>query len=156
MRHSVVLSAAFAAVSLAAPALAQDAPEPAANSSTAAASEAVAVTESTVPEAAPEAAAEATQAAPRQLPPAREYVLAERPAALRGLSRVAITSFAVEYMTFLEAKTEGNWGNLIGNKPNDVSVKMVGQDTSGWQRVVDAFYDQLVRDLTAAGIEVVP
>jgi hypothetical protein len=156
MRHSVVLSAAFAAVSLAARVLAQDAAPPSANSNTAPAGDAVAAAESTPPEPPADASAEAAEAAPRPLPPAGEYVLAERPEALRGLARVAITSFALEYMTFLEAKTEGNWGNLIGNKPNDVSVKMVGQDTSGWQPVADAFYDRLVADLEAAGFEVVP
>jgi hypothetical protein len=139
MRHSVVLSAAFAAVSLAARVLAQDAAPPSANSNTAPVGDAVAAAESTPPEPPADASAETAEAAPRPLPPAGEYVLAERPEALRGLARVAITSFALEYMTFLEAKTEGNWGNLIGNKPNDVSVKMVGQDTSGWQPVADAF-----------------
>jgi hypothetical protein len=101
-----------------------------------------------------EAAAPAADAAPK--PSVAEFVLAERPEALRGVKRVAITTFSVEYMTFLEAKVEGNWGNLIGNKPNDVSVKMVGHDPAGWQVVVDEFYDRLVADLTAAGIEVVP
>jgi hypothetical protein len=101
-----------------------------------------------------EAAAPAADAAPK--PSAAELVLAERPETLRGMTRVAITTFSIEYMTFLEAKVEGDWGNLIGNKPNDVSVKMVGHDQAGWQAVADGFYDRLVADLTAAGIEVVP
>jgi hypothetical protein len=138
------------------PALAEEAattPEPAADATTEAPSAQPA--DAVAAEAASEPPA-AAPAEPAPKPSVADFVLAERPEALRGIRRVAITTFSVEYMTFLEAKVEGNWGNLIGNKPNDVSVTMLGHDQAGWQAVVDAFYDRLVADLTAAGIEVVP
>jgi hypothetical protein len=151
--HRVALSISLAAaLALVQPGLAEDAAQAPLDSTVAAAASEEA------PAAQPnEPAADAALATPpAPALSAADYVLAERPEALRGISRVAITTFSVEYMTFLEAKTEGDWGNLIANKPNNVSVKMTGHDPAGWQAVVDSFYEKLVADLTAAGIEVVP
>ena len=147
--HRVALSVSLAAaLALVQPSLAEDAAQAPLDSTATVAPPAEPPTEPTEP------AAEAAQPAPALS--AEDYVLAEKPEALRGISRVAITTFSVEYMTSLEAKTEGDWGNLIANKPNNVSVKMTGHDPAGWQAVVDSFYEKLVVDLTAAGIEVVP
>ena len=155
--HCVALSVSLAAaLALSQPGLAEDAAEAPLDSLANATPQAEAAAQPTEPSAEAAVVAAAEAAPPEPARRAADYVLAERPEALRGIRRVAITTFSVEYMTFLEAKTEGDWGNLIANKPNNVSVKMTGHDPAGWQAVVDTFYENLVADLTAAGIEVVP
>lgn len=80
----------------------------------------------------------------------------ESPEYLKGLKRVAITSFSVEIMTQLKAGGDGDLGNLISGKPNSVSVTIKGYDKASWQPVVDAYYRKLLTQLAQAGIEVVP
>ncbi len=83
-------------------------------------------------------------------------VQTDNPEYLKGLKRVAITSFSVEIMTYLKAGGEGDLGNLISGKPNSVSVLLKGHDSQSWQAVVDAYYARLVKQLGDAGIEVIP
>lgn len=80
----------------------------------------------------------------------------ENPEYLKGLKRVAITSFNVEILTYLKASEGGDLGNLISGKPNSVSVTLKGHDSSTWQPVVDDYYRKLLAQLEKAGIEVIP
>ena len=83
-------------------------------------------------------------------------VQVDNPEYLKGLKKVAITSFSVEVLTYLKAGEGGDLGNLISGKPNSVSVTLKGHDAATWQKLVDDYYVALKGQLAAAGIEVIP
>jgi hypothetical protein len=107
--------------------------------------------------ASPVSHAEDVAAAAAQTPsPAAIPVQTDNPEYLKTLKRVAVTSFSVEILTYLKASEGGDLGNLISGKPNSVSVTLKGHDAASWQPLVDNYYRQLLSQLEAAGIEVVP
>ena len=79
----------------------------------------------------------------------------DNPDYLKGLQRVAITSFSVQVLTELKASEGGDISNLISGKPNEVSVTMTGHDDKQWPEIVDRYYQTLLQQLQAAGIQVV-
>lgn len=79
----------------------------------------------------------------------------DNPDYLQGLQRVVITSFSVQVLTELKASEGGDISNLISGKPNEVSVSMQGHDDKQWPAIVDGYYQTLLQQLQAAGIQVV-
>jgi hypothetical protein len=81
---------------------------------------------------------------------AAEYTQAHKPDVLAG-KRIAITSFGVEYQTKVKA-----YGSSFGSTSSSTSVlSLDGVKPETMQAIADEAYAELVRDLTAAGYEVV-
>jgi hypothetical protein len=91
-------------------------------------------------------AAPATQAA--------SYVDSEKLEALAGVKKVAIPSFQVE---FTIQNVASAWSSSTdGISSSKTKVRLAGPDRAVLQRLTDRLYDQLVADLEAAGLEVLP
>jgi hypothetical protein len=75
---------------------------------------------------------------------------------LAGIKRVAIASFMVDIVDELRSTKDIAGVELLTGAPSEVSIKVIGTDPSRYQTMVDAMYDQAVKDLTAKGFEVVP
>lgn len=81
---------------------------------------------------------------------AAEYTQAQKPDALVG-KRIAITSFGVEYQTKVKA-----YGSTFGSTSSATSVlSLDGVKPETMQAIADEAYAELVKDLRAAGYEVV-
>jgi hypothetical protein len=79
----------------------------------------------------------------------------DNPEKLKGIKRVAISSFMVDLVDQLkQAKTVEGF-ELITGAPSEVSIKVIGTDPAHYQAMVDAMYAQAVKDLTAQGFDVI-
>lgn len=85
----------------------------------------------------------------------KTYVDGTKLAALKGLKRMVISSFQVEFSV---ENTASAWASAMGKSAvtakSDVLLTGVANPT--FQKITDDMYDKLVADLTAAGIEVLP
>jgi hypothetical protein len=75
---------------------------------------------------------------------------------VQGLRRVAITGFDVEFATQANASASATEIGRRGTASTSMYVKLVGLSQSDYQGIVDKLYSDFVKDLTAAGIEVIP
>jgi hypothetical protein len=87
---------------------------------------------------------------------AEKYVEIENGENLRGLRRVVIPSFMVEYVTEAKADTAINGIAMLSGAPSNATIKLVGANPEQFQAVADRLYEQTVAELARAGIEVVP
>lgn len=86
---------------------------------------------------------------------AKTYVDGTKLGALKGLKRVVISSFQVEFAVENSAST---WASAMSKSVATAksSVMLMGIENPTFQKITDDCYDKLVVDLTAAGIEVLP
>lgn len=90
-------------------------------------------------------------------PPANqsaEFVHLTAEKSLKDIKKVAIVNFLVEFTTVREA-------HVISRRPgasseSKATFSLGEPDLGRYQKIADALYDQLVTDLTGAGIEVIP
>jgi len=75
---------------------------------------------------------------------------------VRGLKRVAITGFDVEFVTKGAASASATEIGRSGTASTSVYVTLVGVAEPDFQAIVDQLYAEFVRDVQAGGIEVVP
>ncbi|TDP61469.1 hypothetical protein [Roseateles toxinivorans] len=75
---------------------------------------------------------------------------------VRGLKRVAITGFDVEFVTKGAASASATEIGRSGSASTSVYVTLVGVAEPDFQAIVDQLYAEFVRDVQASGIEVVP
>ena len=85
---------------------------------------------------------------------AKTFVDAKKPSALKGIKRVAIPNFQVEFA--VENSTSAFGGGTAGSASVKSRVMLIGIEDAVFQKIADDLYDKLVADLTAAGIEVLP
>ena len=74
--------------------------------------------------------------------------------ALGGAKRVAISQFRVEFM--VENKGSASSSSSAGWTSSRSDIKLVGVSDEMRQSITDQLYDRLVKELTDAGVEVVP
>lgn len=94
-------------------------------------------------------AAPAAAAAPLQIE-------VDNPEKLKGLKRVVIPSFNVQFMTEAKADVQINGIQVLTGAPSNVVVRLKGAEAARLQAIADALYAQTEGQLRAAGIEVVP
>jgi hypothetical protein len=82
--------------------------------------------------------------------------LAGTPAVLKGLNRVAIGSFQVEFVHKGAASASSHRIGSSGTANTNVVVSLTGLSAADFQAVADAAYARTVADLKAAGLEVLP
>lgn len=90
-------------------------------------------------------------------PPANqsaEFVHLTSEKSLKGLKKVAIVNYLVEFTTVREAKVMSSRPGV--QSVSTASFKVPDPDVARYQKIADALYDRLVADLTAAGLEVIP
>lgn len=75
---------------------------------------------------------------------------------LKGVHKVAIPQFRVEYVVRSEGKAGGQDYMTKRFSSTKSTYKLSGVDNTRFQAVADQLYDMLVADLQAAGLEVVP
>lgn len=83
-----------------------------------------------------------------------DFVHISSPKSLKDIKKVAIVNFLVEFATVKEAK-------VMSSRPgksskSEATVSLGEPDVARYQKIADALYDNVVADLTAAGIEVIP
>lgn len=86
---------------------------------------------------------------------AGRYVESTRGANLKKIKKLAIVNFTVEFMTgkhlYVAARSKASdWENASKN------IALPALDVAAVQGIADALYDQLVADLQASGVEVIP
>lgn len=74
--------------------------------------------------------------------------------ALNGAKRVAISQFRVEFM--VENKGSAGSSSTVGWTSSKSDITLIGVSDELRQSVTDQLYDRLVKELTEAGVEVVP
>ncbi|MBP6008405.1 MAG: hypothetical protein KA740_11970 [Rhodoferax sp.] len=76
---------------------------------------------------------------------------------LKGIKRVAITQFQIEFMTATSANAfaKSGYGSNTTNANTYVNAKLEGVGVADFQKLTDGYYDSLVSSLKTAGIEVV-
>lgn len=74
--------------------------------------------------------------------------------ALAGVKRVAISQFRVEFA--VENSGKASSSSTAGWTSSRSEITLVGVSDQVRQEIADQLYDQLVKDLTEAGVEVVP
>ena len=86
---------------------------------------------------------------------AKTYVDVSKLTALKGLKRVVISSFQIE---FAVEGSASSWASAMGKSAATAKsdVLLIGIENPTFQKITDDMYDKLVADLTAAGIEVLP
>lgn len=84
-----------------------------------------------------------------------QYVEAENPENLKGLKRVVIPSFMVDFVTEARAETLISGIGVLTGAPSNVMIRLSGADSARFQEITDRLYDRAVADLKKAGIEVV-
>lgn len=75
---------------------------------------------------------------------------------LKGLKRVAISSFQVEFVTKGAASASSYEIGRQGRASTSVYITLVGLNASDFQAITDQLYNDFGRDLQASGLEVVP
>ncbi len=87
---------------------------------------------------------------------AKRFVEVERPKHLKKVQRVVIPEFRVEFVT--RAGASHGVGTAVGDGRVSVStvLKLKGLDQQRLQTITDKLYADLVQQLTAQGIEVIP
>src|ERR1041385_246381 len=85
---------------------------------------------------------------------AKTFVDGKKLTALKGVKRVAIPNFQVEFAIENSASAFG--GGTGGSAAVNSRVQLIGIDGPVFQKIADDLYDKLVDDVTAAGIEVLP
>ncbi len=78
---------------------------------------------------------------------------------VRGLMRVAIGSFDVEFVTRGSASVSDSWINPAGytaNRTGSNVMSLSGVGEADMQAIVDQVYGRFVRELRATGLDVVP
>lgn len=94
------------------------------------------------------------KAAPLSL--ADKYVEVENPEKVKGINRVVIPSFMVDFVTEAKAETLITGIGVVTGAPSNVLIKLKGADPAKFQAITDLLYDQTVAELKKAGITVVP
>lgn len=87
--------------------------------------------------------------------PAELNVEVENPENLKGIRRVVIPSFMVEYVTEAKAEALITGIGMFTGAPSDASIKLVGADPEKFVGITDRLYEQTVAQLARAGVEVV-
>ncbi|MES3025909.1 MAG: hypothetical protein V4857_30380 [Pseudomonadota bacterium] len=77
-------------------------------------------------------------------------------ATVRGIKRLAITAFDVEFITKGSASSSATEIGKSGTANVSMTVTLKGVDDPDFQAIVDRLYADFVRDVKAAGIELVP
>jgi hypothetical protein len=85
---------------------------------------------------------------------AKTFVDGKKLTALKGVKRVAIPNFQVEFSVENSASAFG--GGSGGSASVKSKAVLVGVDGALMQKLANEQYDKLVADLTAAGVEVLP
>jgi hypothetical protein len=85
---------------------------------------------------------------------AAEYVKVERLQALAKVRRAAISQFRVEFAVENEGKAQSS--GTTGWTSTQAEIKLVGIGDDVRQAIADELHDRFVKDLEAAGLEVVP
>jgi len=85
---------------------------------------------------------------------ARTFVEGKKLAALKGLKRIAIPNFQVEFA--VENSSSAFGGGTAGTASVKSRAVLAGIERELLQKIADEMYDKLVSDLTAAAIEVIP
>jgi hypothetical protein len=106
-----------------------------------------------------EPAAELLAATASHSPPvteeeARQYIKVGGGKELKGLSRVVIPYFQVEFVTRNQAQAVSS--NTAAHVSSNLSFSMLGADDVQFQALTERIYQDTVSALQAAGIEVVP
>lgn len=86
---------------------------------------------------------------------AAKFVEVENPEYLKGLKRVVIPSFMVEYVTEAKASTAIDGIAMVTGGPSSALIRIKGGQPEQFQAVTDRLYEQTVAELAQAGIEVV-
>jgi hypothetical protein len=84
----------------------------------------------------------------------KQFVNSKKVTALKGVKRVAIPNFQVEFAVENSASAFG--GGSGGTASVKSKAMLVGVDGPIFEKIANELYDKLVNDLTAAGIEVLP
>lgn len=77
-------------------------------------------------------------------------------AALKGLSRVAVPQFSVQFVTFDSATAETSGFASAGRARVSTSYKLVGVAEPEFQAMTEALYAEFLQALQASGLEVLP
>lgn len=77
-------------------------------------------------------------------------------ATLKGISRVAVPLFAVEFVTADNVSSSTSGFASIGRASSSLYYKLLGVDEADFQALTEALYTDFLRDLAASGLEVVP
>lgn len=77
------------------------------------------------------------------------------PAAFKGLSRVAVPLFTVEFITADNVSAETSGFAAAGRARASAYYKLIGVDEPEFQALTDALYADFLRDLKASGLDVV-
>lgn len=85
---------------------------------------------------------------------AATFLKATKLTALSGVKRIAISQFRVEFA--VENSGKASSSSTVGFTSSKSVIKLVGITDEVRQAIADELYDQLVKELTEAGVEVVP
>lgn len=86
---------------------------------------------------------------------AEQFVEVENADKLKGVRRVVIPSFMVDFVTEAKAETLISGIGVVTGAPSNVLIKLKGGDPAKFQAITDELYDQTVAALKKEGIEVV-
>lgn len=77
-------------------------------------------------------------------------------ATLKGITRVAVPLFAVEFVTADNVSASTSGFASVGRASSSLYYKLLGVGEADFQAITEALYADFVRDLAASGLEVVP
>lgn len=86
---------------------------------------------------------------------AEKFVEVENADKFKGIRRVVIPSFMVDFVTEAKAETLITGIGVVTGAPSNVLIKLKGADPAKFQEITDELYAQTVTELKKAGIEVV-